>query len=296
VARIGSERSNNSPGTIELQLLTASWPSLEGNTMLLADIKERISRLDPSLFTAFVEALVSAEASRIGMDPSAVVISDQITVGDGGLDAVLRRPSPAGSVSGVTETAIPEGETGLQLKATKKTAPSAFELDTELRKPGPKRILSGGHTYVLVSCLDLNPGKREALESALSAEASRVAIEEGLPDDHVPRTLVWDAQTLAGLCMIHRGVAVAAGLDELGEALSLPEVLTALLRAESRPFQSDDARQRTIERIRERAESATGDALLLQVHGDPGVGKTRTVAEALDVKWATGCSALRQRA
>jgi len=168
----------------------------------------------------------------------------------------------------------------LQLKATRKKQPSAFELPLELRKPGPKRLLVSGGTYVLVSSQDLNPAQREALATALASEAANVLAEGGV--DGAAHTRVWDAQALAGMCQMHPGPAIEIGLDDFEAALSLEELLeSTMLRAEERPFQTDGARDAAIERLRERARAST-DSLLMSVHGDPGTGKTRVVAHALD--------------
>jgi hypothetical protein len=246
--------------------------------VLPAVIKELIGRLDPGSCTAFVEGLVTAEAARLGMPSANMVMSDALTENDGGLDALLRdvpveAPQPPGST-------FPAGEVGLQVKSTRRKQPSAFGLATELRKAGPKRILLTGGAYVLVSSQDLNPAQRQALEDAVREEALEVLRENGRAD-MAPRTSVWDAQTLAGLAAIHPGAAVDIGLDEFGQALSLPELLESL-RAVERPFQSDAARDAAVLRLRERARSATSDPLLMMVHGDAGAGKTRTIAHALD--------------
>src|SRR5262249_19260903 len=152
------------------------------------------------------------------------------------------------------------------LKATKSKGPAAFDLAVELRKEGPKLLLQEGGSYVLVSSQDLNPAQRARLEQAVAAEAAAVFAELGVVD-YSPKTEVWDAQTLAGLCQLHPAPAAAIGLMEFGAALSLEELLETL-RASERPFQSDEARENAIDRLRERALPTTEDPLLLWLHGD----------------------------
>ncbi len=172
---------------------------------------------------------------------------------------------------------------GFQLKTARRKIPSALKLAEELRKPGPKRLLVDGGAYVLVWSQDLNAQQRAAVEEALLREAEAVLKEAGVTG--VPDVHVWDAQTLAVLSMIHPVPATDLGLMDFGSALTLDELLRNL-RAEERPFHSDDARDDAVEKIRGRLSSDSTDPLLLQLHGDPGIGKTRTVAQALDIEEA----------
>jgi hypothetical protein len=246
--------------------------------MLPADIKELIARLDPGSFTAFVEGLLAAEAGRLQMPPTSFVMSDALTENDEGLDA--RLTDVPGAPPDGPASAIPAGAVGLQLKASRRKQPSAFGLPVELRKEGPKRLLTENGAYVLVSSQDLNPAQRQALEVALAEEAAKV-LQEAAITGVAARTSVWDALTLAGMCQIHPGPAIESGLVDFGQALSLPELLESL-RAADRPFQSDTARDQAVDRLRERGLAALDDPLLMSLHGDPGAGKTRTVAHAFD--------------
>jgi hypothetical protein len=246
--------------------------------MLPAEIKQLIARLDPGSFTAFVEGLLSAEAARLGMPPGSLVMSDALTENDEGLDA--RLPNIPGLAPDGKKSVLPAGPlAGFQLKATRKKQPSAFELSDELDKPGPRQVLSSGGTYVLVSSQDLNPAQRQALETALLKEAAAVLNKAGVRT--TPSTAVWDAQTLADLSQINPNPAIAIGLQDFEIALTLNELLE-LLRAHERPFQSDQSRDQAIDRLRDRARSSTGP-LLMSLHGEPGTGKTRVVAHALDM-------------
>ncbi|MFV1991272.1 MAG: hypothetical protein ACC652_11090, partial [Acidimicrobiales bacterium] len=245
-------------------------------------LKPLIARLDPGTFTAFVGGLLATEALHVGLSPAQVVMSDAISEPDGGLDAILEDvPSHGTGLRPATD--LVEGRMGFQLKAARRKTPSAFELAKELRKPGPKRLLVNGGTYVLVSSQDLNPQQRSAIEEALVKEAEAVLAEEGVTAS--PSVRLWDAETLAIMSMIHPAPAMDLGLSDFGAALTLQELLD-ILHAEQRPFQSDAARDEAIQQIRNRLGTDQSDPLLLQVHGDPGIGKTRTVAHALDIEEA----------
>ena len=169
---------------------------------------------------------------------------------------------------------------GLQLKTIRRKQPSALELPAEVRKPGPKRLLLEGGTYVLVWSQDLNPLQREAVEVALTTTVAELLKEEG--SDLMPLTAVWDAQTIAALCGIHPAPAVDVGLLDFENALTLDEVLS-ILHADERPYRSDEFRDAAVEQLQLRISDESDDSLLLQVHGDPGVGKTRLVAHGLDI-------------
>ena len=241
-------------------------------------MKALIARLDPGSFTTFISGLLLAEGYRVGLNANALVVSDALTENDEGLDALAAAvPDHAGAEP---PSPLPTGLVGFQLKTTSEKRPGALRLPRELRQPGPKRVLVEGGTYVLVWSQDLNPAQRERAGAVLRAEAAKVLDEEGV--QRVPHVALWDAQTLAGLCAIHPAPAVDIGLTDFGAALSLGELLAAVLRATERPFQSDAARDDLIARLRERATVAPEDPLLMRIHGDPGAGKTRAVAHALD--------------
>lgn len=242
--------------------------------MLLAEAKQFIARLDPGSATALLGALLSAECTRLYVPAEALVISDAITEPDEGLDA---------RVDGVPETAptppppaLPPGTVGLQLKTTRRKQPSALGLADELAKPGPRRVLEDGGHYVLVWTQDLNEPQRQGVMTALRTEAEKI-VED-------PSVRVWDATTLAQLLERFPSVAADIGLADFEAAISLPELLeSSELRAGERPFISDPAREGHLARIRGRA-STTSDPIVMGVVGDPGAGKTRLVAEALDTE------------
>jgi hypothetical protein len=245
--------------------------------MLPAHLKPLIARLDPGSLTSFVGGLLSAEVARLGMPISSLAISDQISDADEGLDAILtgvpeRDPQASGGVT------IPEGEVGFQLKAIRSgKSPSVLKIQKELSKPGPRRILQSGGTYVLVWSQDLNPAQQTAVLDELRSQASEITAD--------PKVEIWDAQVLATLGAAHPGVATDAGLAEFDVAWSLPELLSTL-RAEDRPFVADPARSAAIEKLAQRVEEARNESLVVSIHGDPGAGKTRLVAHALDTdRW-----------
>jgi len=240
--------------------------------MLPANAKELIARLDPGSFTALVESLLVREAARAGVPLADVVMSDAITEADEGLDGLLRAV-PTTDLTPVCP--LPSGEVGIQLKTVRRKWPGDLRLPKELAKPGPRRVLTGGGTYIVVWSQDLNPGQRTAAEKALQDKANKVQPEA--------RVQLWDALTIAQMLDAYPDIAAEIGISAFERALSLAELLESTgLRANERPFISDAARDDAIARVRERAGSE--DHLLMTVIGDPGAGKTRVVAQALDTE------------
>lgn len=238
----------------------------------VAELKLLIARLDAGSLTSLVSSLLLAEAARLKLAPNAVVMSDDLNEADEGLDARID-DVPAATPDGSARN-LPAGLVGFQLKAVKRKHPSALKLDQELSKPGPRTVLQTGGTYVLVWSQDLNPAQRQAADDALRAAAGRLVAD--------PLVEVWDATALAALCLAYPAAAEANGLFDLGAAQSLPELLnSSTLMADKRPWQADAARDRHLLRIRKRAAEAM-EPLIMQVVGDPGTGKTRLVAEALN--------------
>jgi hypothetical protein len=62
----------------------------------VSDLSVQIGRLDAGALTAFVDALLRAEAARLALPATALVMSTELNVADDGLDAVLRDVPPGG--------------------------------------------------------------------------------------------------------------------------------------------------------------------------------------------------------
>src|SRR4051794_2238564 len=110
--------------------------------MLPVGFKAIVTRLDAGTFTSLLRGLLQAEADKLGMPANALVLSEALTEGDGGLDARMD------DVPAASQT-IPAGLVGFQFKAYKSKSIGAKEFEGELTKAGPTRVLSEGGTYVL---------------------------------------------------------------------------------------------------------------------------------------------------
>lgn len=257
--------------------------------------KEIITRLDPGALTDLVTRLLSAELGRLGAAAGTLIMSGDLTEADGGLDGLIRH-SPSVAGDGSASLLPSAGQLGIQSKATKQKAPSAFDLKKELEKPGPTRVLTEGGSYLLVSGQDLNPAQRVALENELQNRADARALELAIGTPVA--TYVWDAQSLSDLCDRHPGPIIEMGLEAYGPTLTLPELL-ASLQADRRPYRADAKRSDVITHLRERIVTSNAP-LIATLQGLPGTGKTRLIAEVLDtdelrdrVLYVNGPDALR---
>jgi hypothetical protein len=234
--------------------------------MLPVWFKSIVTRLDAGSLTTLMRGLLQAEADRLGLPPNAVVVSDALTEADGGLDARMH-DVPAESQY------IPIGLVGFQFKARKTKTVGNLDLDQELAKPGPTRILKDEGTYVLVWQADLNDKQRSAAESTLQEKAKKV-VED-------PNVDIWDATAIVALAERHPAVVEGLELAEFGAVRGLSE-LDDTLRVGERPYEADAERTEAIRQIRERANAEDPDPIVVTVHGLAGTGKTRLVVEALD--------------
>ena len=245
---------------------------------MAAGIKALITRLDAGTFAVLMGKLVVAEAKRLGVAVQDIIVSEALTEPDKGLDARVRNVAiPPG---GGRRTFLWEGSNGFQFKTTNVKNAGSLGLKAELARPGPSALLRDGGIYVLCWNKDLNPGQREDVEATLRDAAREELRSHGLASE--PFTAVFDAESIAQMIDAFPETAVELGIPDFAQALSLDE-LRVRLRVGERPFESDDGRRAAIELIRARvAGQDNRSPLLLTIHGDPGVGKTRLALEALD--------------
>ena len=227
------------------------------------DLPLRIGRLDAGALTAFVDALLRAEFARLALPAAALVMSTELNVADDGLDAVLHGVPPGGP--------LPAGMSGWQLKAYKRTAPSALKLEEELAKPAPRRLLADGGTYVLLWPRELDKRQHDAVMRRL---------RDGAPGTPPERLVLFDVTAVTALAERHPAVVQQFGLSAFA-ALRTIEELGRQLQAETRPYATDAPRDAIAERLAALLTAPGPAALRAVVLGLPGTGKTRVVYEAL---------------
>jgi hypothetical protein len=234
--------------------------------MLPVGFKSIVTRLDAGTLTALMRGLLQAESDALGMPANALVVSEALNEGDGGLDARIDE------VPDSSQT-IRAGLVGFQFKAYKTKTISATEIEKELAKAGPTRVLKAGGNYVLVWEADLNDRQRTNAEKTLRDEANKIVADAGVQ--------IWDASTIVALAEKHPAVVTGLELVEFGAVRGLSE-LEQVLRTEDRPYEADDRRTEAIQQLRARASGEIDDAMVVTVSGLAGTGKTRLVVEALN--------------
>lgn len=220
--------------------------------------------------------ILKAESNYAKLNPAVVTISSRLTVADGGIDAEIDVPP---------DTQIPAdcffaaGLTGIQLKSGTSFRPwTSGSIRGELVNskgtlfPEVARLIERRGRYVVV-CTghDLTPQQRNnACEQIV-----RVLESFGITDY---RNLVdvLGASQLSNFAERYPGIAAQLTYDSIQEAWVLDEWDRDAHMASS--FKPAPAQTELIDLIRAGVE---GDAKHIRVLGEPGLGKTRMVLEAL---------------
>ncbi len=249
--------------------------SLHINNLLEVPITS-ISSLTPERAVTLMRAILRAECRYAKLSPSVLTISDRLTVADGGIDAEINAPS---NFSVPTDCFFQAGLTGFQIKAGTTFRPwTKSAVQEELLNsngniaPEVKRLLQRQGRYTLI-CTghDLTPQQRNN---------SRVQITNILEQagfkDYETRIEVLGASQLAEFAERYPGVAALLGIDPVQEAWLLDEwQRDAHL---SNAFESSPEQTKIITQIRTALQSETKHLRML---GEPGLGKTRIVLEAV---------------
>ncbi len=220
--------------------------------------------------------ILKAESNYAKLNPAVVTISSRLTVADGGIDAEIDVPP---------DTQIPAdcffaaGLTGIQLKSGTSFRPWANgSIRGELVNskgtlfPEVARLIERRGRYVVVCTgQDLTPQQRnDACEQIVRVlESLGVADYRNLVD-------VLGASQLSNFAERYPGIAAQLTYDSIQEAWVLDEWDRDAHMASS--FKPAPAQTELIDLIRAGVE---GDAKHIRVLGEPGLGKTRMVLEAL---------------
>ena len=227
-----------------------------------------IKALDETELTELMGRLLSEEARALELGAEQFVYSQQVKAADEGLDA------KATDVPKDASRFLPNGQSGWQFKAVRGSL-NQLRLATELKKKGPKSVLDSGGTYLVVWNKDLNDAQLTKASEKLQTEAKKVSTRKR------PKTVFWAAAQIAQLCSRYPGVPFSMGLWRPGHVWNFTQ-WSASLQRRDRPFTADENRAGVIERLRDLLRESSG-GLVARIAGDSGLGKTRTVAEALDL-------------
>lgn len=225
---------------------------------------------------AVMTGILKAESAYAKLNPAVVTISSRLTVADGGIDAEVDVPPDAPVPADCFFSA---GLTGIQLKSGSSFKPwTESSIRGELINgsgalfPEVARLIEKRGRYVVV-CTghDLTPQQRnDACEQVVRVlESVGAADYRGLVD-------VLGASQVSNFAERYPGIAASLTFDSIQEAWVLDEWIRDAHMANSllpTPAQTD-----LIDQIRLGIE---GDAKHIRVLGEPGLGKTRMVLEAL---------------
>lgn len=220
--------------------------------------------------------ILKAESGYAKVNPAVVTISSRLTVADGGIDAEIE-VSPDAHIP--ADCFFSAGLTGIQLKSGSSFKPwtessirnelinSAGKLFPEVARLTEKR----GRYVVVCTGHDLTPQQRnDACEHIVSVlESAGVVDYGGLVD-------VLGASQVSNFAERYPGIASFLTFDSIQEAWVFDEWVRDAHMANS--FLPAPAQADLIDQIRAGIES---DAKHIRVLGEPGLGKTRMVLEAL---------------
>ena len=235
-----------------------------------------VATLTPEHAVVVIRALLRAECSYAKINPTALTISDRLTVADGGIDAEINSP-PAHVVP--TDGIFRPGLTGFQIKSGTAFRPWTtgairgelldskgklyFEVNRLFRRQGRYTLLCTGH--------DLTPKQRSDSRDQIAA----VLVEAGfeIDEEHVE---VLGASQIAEFAERYPGVASLLMTDPIQEAWVLEDWQRDAHMAN--PFEASPEQSQIIDRIR---AGLAGESKHIRVLGEPGLGKTRIVLESV---------------
>ncbi len=229
---------------------------------ILAVDPKRVRILSDTAFADLMNRLIRAEGGRLGLRQDLIDTTLRTSVPDGGVDASVHPDRPLPDTKW-----LPDKASTWQYKSG--ACPSANNLsETEFKKPGVIAAISKGLPYVFVTGDDITGRKKNEIRSAIDNLYSQHALPSS--------GRVLTASEIAGW------------VDQF-PAISVHIFQTPLVHwqvhehwASGRDFQNefveDAQRAELITRIK--SDIAAGQELI-RVVGDAGVGKTRTVLEAL---------------
>lgn len=234
----------------------------------------RIRDLDEAGALRLAQSLARAERSVLSLPPEAVDFPQRTKAKDGGVDGRTSFPSD-------TNTPFPTGSRLWQVKSGHSSPRAAREFSTT-KGGGEKWIVrelaKGDIGYVLFWTYDPVDPDAEAIRQSF-----RDAIDKIAPGANV--TFLFLSQ-IVDLVRRHPGISLSAlGLD--GEGILAPAQWSKQFEGD---FESDHHRDAVIEALRQHANGPGAGRSAMRVYGDAGVGRSRTVFQAIDV------DGLRERA
>lgn len=225
---------------------------------------ERVESLG-GRFTQFVNKLLELETSAQGMRGHQLAVTSNESTPDGGVDASLR-----GSIG---SDFLPSGNSAWQFKRSG-FGPTACAAELSGATWAHEFVRSGG-SYVIVIGAALPDNLIERRRVSVVAKAIDLGL---ITEDDASRIRVYDANKLARWASRFPALAVSRLAGGPGSA-AIDFDTWAAGRTHDKTWVSDDPRDGAMNAIR--AQVASSGIIEIRVQGEPGVGKTRMVLEAL---------------
>jgi hypothetical protein len=233
-----------------------------------------LGNLGAEIAIARFRELLYCEARYAGLKPDAVTISANLYVSDGGIDAQVESGHDLPE-----DTFLKSGRTGFQLKTGttfRPWQPSSLKSELlshsgELASEVRRTLEVGGRYFLVCFGLDLTPEQRNDSRTQIA----RLFADLGFADAD-PRIEIFGQSQIAAYFERYPSLRLSlmGGSDE--DFLSVPEwsqhahMTNALVLS--------DEQARLVELLRSKLR---GKAKHLRIVGEPGIGKTRLVLEAV---------------
>jgi len=237
--------------------------------MLFEIAAKEIEQLDSSPFVDFLNHLIDAECNKLGISPTKVKTSSELTSAEGGIDGRIEDDERQGD-----KRWIPRGLSVWQFK-TGRNSTTPRQLEKEAIKPEVLKALADGGHYVVAIARICDIRMRKARENALRKAIRR----RGFGSDRV--TLL-TADDLTKWASEHPSMLLLGCFHRsLGRCMRQEQ--WERIEIHQGPFIADSSREQIIERLRSFTALGTSP-VHMRILGRRGAGKTRLVMEALRPK------------
>lgn len=239
-----------------------------------------IKELDDKRAVMLLHDLIYAEAKRLSISADMISVPYEVDTPDGGIDAVVK----TGDFTADGDAIIFEGETYYQVKSGEKVTFTDKGMEdilcedkkkgavTRNLKPKIQQIAENNGTLVLF----LTGKSAPKIEDA-------VKIAEKIIKRHVPKTTlsVHIVQAENILAMLDRYLSLRLKLLKISDFTGRTFNEWSELGNMNNYFETDERRKTMIESIRSLVRSDENNDRETRIIGYPGIGKTRSVLEAL---------------